>query len=274
VGGGWGTALLETDGHAGGQVEGHGSDGIRSSCYTLRNSRPPINPFYFGSRAARNPPSRGGLGVWKRRPPRWLCVGDLRGDSCGGGTRGCKQGADGFVGICGLAGGRRGAEGTVRDQPFPAESALAERVGENGDFTRFCLEPGEERPPDELGCEVGVQALLSAPEDARLLPISLWWSLLQMHRVALWLGKIGFMVHKADATRCQAHKKRAGVPRAPLDRRLSVRAHRRSSSCHWTRLSAGLAFDWTRSSGSWDSLGIQKRDVGKGHRCWSISACS
>jgi hypothetical protein len=48
VWGGWGTAVLETDGLAGGQVEGYGSDGIRSSCYTLRNSRPPINPFHLG----------------------------------------------------------------------------------------------------------------------------------------------------------------------------------------------------------------------------------
>jgi hypothetical protein len=57
-----------------------------------------------------------------------------------------------------------------------------------------------------------------------------------MCRVALWLGKICFMVHEADASRWQAHKERLGVPNAPLDRRLSVRAYRRSSPCNWVRL--------------------------------------
>jgi hypothetical protein len=73
----------------------------------------------------------------------------------------------------GLEGGRSGGEKPVRDKILSAEPALAEKIGEDGKSARLFFEPDKERPTDELGCEVVVQALLPAPKDARLLPISL-----------------------------------------------------------------------------------------------------
>jgi hypothetical protein len=103
-----------------------------------------INPFHLGSRAACDPPKQRRLKVWKLRSRRGLGVGDLLRGLSGGGKGGGLYGTNGVVGVCGLARGRDGEQRAIFDQLFSPEPALAQRVGEDRDFSMFRFEPGEE----------------------------------------------------------------------------------------------------------------------------------
>jgi hypothetical protein len=107
------------------------------------------------------------------------------------------HGADVVVGFHSVAGRGSRAEGSFRDRLCATESALAERVGQDGNVAGICAGPSQERCADELGCDVGAPTLLPAPADARLLRVSLRWAFLQMCRAAfgwgrsvLWLTKL------------------------------------------------------------------------------------
>jgi hypothetical protein len=130
-------------------------------------------------------------------------------------------------------------EGALRDQLRSAEPTLVEGNYDDGDSTVVRFATSGERPSGELGCEVGIQAFLPAPQDERLLPISFRWSVLQMCCFAVWLGQISALVYEADASLCELCPERVRVLASPMGRRFAVRAHRRSPPSHWAGLSAG-----------------------------------
>jgi hypothetical protein len=224
--GGWGTALAETNGPTGGQVEGPGRYRVRSSCNTLRYSGPPSDPFRLGSCPARYPSKRRGLGVWTRIPPCRLRDRDIRGCQHRGGARGGAHGTDGVVGFYGVAGRGIRAEGSFCDQLCATESVLAEKISQDGSVAGIRAGPSQERYADELGREVGVPTLLPAPTDARLLLVSLRWAFLQMCFAAFRMGKVHTVVYKAHETRRQASTEVFGLPSASVDRRFSMRSYR------------------------------------------------
>jgi hypothetical protein len=164
---------------------------------------------------------------------------DTRGGQHRGGARGGAHGTDGVVGFYGVAGRGSRAEGSLCDQLCATESALAERVGQDGNVAGIRAGPGQERCADELGRKVGVPTLLPAPTDARRLRVSLRWAFLEVCRAAFRTGRVRTMVYKAHETSRQASMEGVGLPSASVDRRFSMRAYRWSSPRHWARLSPG-----------------------------------
>jgi hypothetical protein len=250
-------------------MEGPGGDRIRISFYTLRYSGPPINPFHIGSCPTCYAPKRVGYRIWNERPPCRLCVGYLQGGRRGGGGGYLSNWADGVVGLHGVARGSGGAEGALCDQFCAPETALVERVGQDGDSARVRYEPVEGRLSNELGRQVALPALLCATPDARKLPVSVWWACMQMYCVAVWMGDACALVYEANAARCQVSKERVGVPNS----RGSTLSYARPPTVVALPLGAtvgGQAVDYTRSSWRLASLVIRRRAAGKGRRCWSI----
>jgi hypothetical protein len=102
----------------------------------------------------------------------------------------------------------------------------------------------------------------------RLLPFPLWWTVLQVHCIAVWLGKVGALVYKADKADGQVHNERVAIPSAPMDRRFLCaptdgRRQAIGRDCRRTRQRLDTL------SGSSDSLGIRRGNARRARRYWT-----
>jgi hypothetical protein len=179
------------------------------------------------------------------------------------------HGADGVVGFHCVAGRGSRAEGSLRNRLCATESALAEKVGQDGNVAAIRAGPGQERYADELGCDVGAPTLHPAHADARLLRVSLRWAFLHMCRAAFGWRRSALLFTKLMRPVVKHLRRKLGYRVLPWIDDFYARLPTVVAPPLGATV-AGRANDSRCCSGSSDSPDTRTRGVGKGCMCWNI----